>query len=39
LGAVAGIMAGELGYDRAWEERQVAQFTAMARGYLVGGTP
>lgn len=34
--AVARIMAVELGLDRAWQEAQVAAFTALARGYLPG---
>jgi glycerol-3-phosphate dehydrogenase len=34
---VARIMAGELGRDERWQAEQVAQFTAMARGYLPGG--
>jgi glycerol-3-phosphate dehydrogenase len=33
--AVAKLMAKELGQDPAWESRQIAEFTAMARGYLV----
>ena len=34
--AVAKLMAAELGRDDRWQTEQVAQFTAMARGYLVG---
>jgi hypothetical protein len=30
-------MAGELGRDERWQNDQVAQFTAMAQGYLVRG--
>jgi glycerol-3-phosphate dehydrogenase len=33
--AVAKIMAAELGRDEGWQAEQVAQFTAMAQGYLV----
>jgi glycerol-3-phosphate dehydrogenase len=32
--AVAKIMADELGRDAAWQNEQVAKFTALARGYL-----
>jgi glycerol-3-phosphate dehydrogenase len=31
--AVAGLMAGELGFDKDWEQRQVTQFTELARNY------
>ena len=31
---VAGLMAGELGRDQAWQESQVAAFTELAVGYL-----
>ncbi len=34
---VAKLMAGELGRDERWQNDQVAQFTAMAQGYLVRG--
>lgn len=34
--AVAELMAGELGNDRAWQERQVDAFCELARGYLIG---
>jgi glycerol-3-phosphate dehydrogenase len=33
--AVAKLMAAELGRDETWQNDQVAQFTALARGYLV----
>jgi glycerol-3-phosphate dehydrogenase len=33
--AVAKLMATELGRDERWQNEQVAQFTAMAQGYLV----
>jgi glycerol-3-phosphate dehydrogenase len=33
--AVAKLLAAELGRDDAWQNEQVAQFTALARGYLV----
>ena len=33
--AVAKLMATELGQDDRWQTEQVAQFTAMAQGYLV----
>ena len=33
--AVAAIMAQELGQDHAWQEAQVAAFTALASGYLL----
>jgi len=33
--AVAGLMAGELGYDRVWQETQVAGYCELARGYLL----
>jgi glycerol-3-phosphate dehydrogenase len=32
--AVAALMAAELGRDEAWQSAQVAEFTALARGYL-----
>lgn len=32
---VAGLMARELGRDRAWQEAQVAAFSELARGYLL----
>lgn len=32
---VANVMACELGRDEAWEKRQVAEFTEMAKHYLV----
>ncbi len=31
---VARLMAAELGRDKAWQERQVADFLALAKGYL-----
>jgi glycerol-3-phosphate dehydrogenase len=31
---VAGIMAGELGRSDAWAQEQVAEFTALVKGYL-----
>ncbi len=34
--AVAEIMAGELGRDGRWRERQVAEYAALAAGYLLG---
>ncbi len=34
--AVAKIMAAELGRDERWQNEQVAEFTAMAQGYLAG---
>jgi glycerol-3-phosphate dehydrogenase len=33
--AVAKLMAAELGRDETWQNHQVAQFTALAQGYLV----
>ena len=33
--AVAKLMAAELGRDEIWQNEQVAQFTAIAEGYLV----
>jgi glycerol-3-phosphate dehydrogenase len=33
---VAGLMAGELGKDRAWQDMQVAAYGELARGYLLG---
>jgi len=33
--AVAGLMAGELGKDRAWQETQVTAYCELARGYLL----
>ncbi len=35
---VARIMAAELMKDAAWEEREVAEFNAVAKNYLVGTT-
>ena len=32
---VASVMAAELGYDKAWEEQQVKDFTAIASNYMV----
>jgi glycerol-3-phosphate dehydrogenase len=32
---VAEILAAELGRDRAWAKRQVDEFRALARGYLL----
>ena len=32
--AVARLLAAELGHDEAWEQAQVAAFTALARGYV-----
>jgi glycerol-3-phosphate dehydrogenase len=32
---VAELMAGELGYDRLWQEKQVAEYCKLARGYLL----
>ena len=34
---VAAILARELGRDAAWERQQVAEFTALAGRYVVGG--
>ena len=31
---VARLIAAELGYDAAWQTRQVADYTALARGYV-----
>jgi glycerol-3-phosphate dehydrogenase len=31
---VARLVAGELGHDAAWQARQVADYTALARGYV-----
>lgn len=31
---VARLMAAELGYDEAWQARQVTDYTAVARGYV-----
>lgn len=33
--AVARVMAGELGRDGAWEQRQVSDYAAVAAGYLL----
>lgn len=33
--AVARLMAGELGYDTAWVESQVAAYTELASGYVL----
>jgi glycerol-3-phosphate dehydrogenase len=33
---VAGLLAQELGFDQAWCERQVAAYTALAQGYILG---
>jgi len=33
--AVAGLMACELGKDRAWQQLQVAAYCELARGYLL----
>jgi len=35
---VAQLMAAELGRDEAWQHRQVADFLALARGYLPEGS-
>ncbi len=35
--AVAALLAQELGHDAAWEAQQVADFGAVARGYLLAG--
>jgi glycerol-3-phosphate dehydrogenase len=32
---VAELMASELGRDAAWQEAQVAQYRAVAQGYLL----
>ncbi len=32
--AVAGLMAAELGLGAAWKSRQIADYTALARGYV-----
>ena len=37
--AVAALLADELGHDADWEAEQVAAFTEIARGYLVGEVP
>ena len=34
--AVASLLAGELGFDRAWEASQVESFRGLASGYLPG---
>lgn len=34
---VAQLLAAELGHDEAWQAAQVAQFTALAAGYLLAG--
>jgi len=31
---VAALVAAELGFDEAWQARQVAEYTALARGYV-----
>ena len=36
--AVAKLMAAELGRDERWQNEQVAEFTAMAQGYLAGAS-
>jgi len=36
--AVAHLMARELGYDDAWEDRQVSAFTDLAGSYLISGS-
>jgi glycerol-3-phosphate dehydrogenase len=33
--AVARLLAAELGRDAPWQRRQIADFTAIASGYLV----
>ena len=33
---VADLMAGELGRDAAWKSGQLAAFSEMAKGYLLG---
>ena len=32
---VAEILAAELGHDQAWQEGQVAEFEALAPGYML----
>jgi glycerol-3-phosphate dehydrogenase len=32
---VAELMAGELGYDKKWQETQVIEYSELARGYLL----
>jgi glycerol-3-phosphate dehydrogenase len=32
---VAQLLAGELGFDEAWQQRQVAQYRELAKGYLL----
>jgi glycerol-3-phosphate dehydrogenase len=36
---VATLLAQELGFDRAWEQQQVVDFTALAKGYLLQARP
>jgi len=37
--AVARVLAQELGRNAAWAARQVAEFTAIARNYVIGEAP
>jgi hypothetical protein len=32
---VAALIAAELGYDDAWQAAQVAEYTALAEGYII----
>jgi glycerol-3-phosphate dehydrogenase len=31
---IAGLLAGELGHDAAWQQQQIAEFGKLAKGYL-----
>jgi glycerol-3-phosphate dehydrogenase len=32
---VAELLAGELGFDQGWRDRQVAAYTTLAEGYIL----
>lgn len=32
---VAGLLAGELGFDQSWRNQQVAAYTKLAEGYIL----
>ena len=35
----AAVLAKELGRDAAWQQQQIADFTRIANGYVLGGKP